>query len=401
MVNIHNRYLKMDCPMIRRAVTIAPGGAMSPCCYNKDGVNKTSFEEYLQSDFYKQFKKTFKRNMFPADCKKCRDIELSGAKSKRQIEVFKFYNKHGHLNFDFNDELDIIDLRISNLCNQACVFCNPANSSMIQTEVEIHNENHTWDNYDLSQKLFVENCNDFRRTLENEEIFNIIDKLSYGGRVYFAGGEPSIIKQVYDILEYLISTGRNEDVYLEFNSNFHSFNPKFISYLKKFKGLMMVSIDAIEDEYNYIRHHGIWEKTKTNILDFQKELPNFEIRLCPASFILNVYANLNLTDWALENNIKIEHMNMLTRPPWLDMRLLSKALRKNIIKTIHNKYFNTQVEWEDHCTFMASEFPGKGITLLDTEKNLDKMDKIRKTSWRNMFPFLVEEIEQYKRKVNV
>ena len=61
----------------------------------------------------------------------------------------------------------------------------------------------------------------------NEEDLDILlDSIQDDSRVYFTGGEPSIVKGVLKFLQVLIDRNLNEKVAIEFNSNFQTKNPK-------------------------------------------------------------------------------------------------------------------------------------------------------------------------------
>jgi len=393
---------KLDCPMVHRGVNTYANGICSPCCFaaNWDSPVQT-ISEYRKSDYVQYFKDKFANNEWPVECNRCRRTEESGAKSKRKYEIDKFKLKYGNAPYDHDDKIDVLDLRLSNLCNQACIFCNPVNSSMIQTEVEKFGDQHTETNW----KTLNENMGrwDFiRNGWSSDDIIKQIDDLSIGGRLYFTGGEPSILKQVFEILEYCIKIERNEDLYLEFSSNFHAVNPKFFELLKKFKGRMWISFDATGAQYEYIRHHGVWETASNNVLEFQKQVPNFRLEITPAQFILNAFPDFDLCDWAYENDIDVVHDNFLHFPPWLDIRLLPFKHRKRIWKRIqeYRKKRPTKGNmsiWDNYEKFILSDYVGKE-TLLDTEYNLDKIDKIRGNDWRKTFPWLHKIIKKYKKE---
>jgi molybdenum cofactor biosynthesis enzyme MoaA len=394
---------KFDCPMLYRGVAVYPVGTFSPCCFTfRADTPITSFKGYRKSEYLQAMKDDFKNGKWPEQCARCKSTEESGAISKRQHEINKFKRKYRHDRFDMNKNLDVIDLRLSNLCNQACVFCNPVNSSLIQKEAEEYGSEHTKHTLDLFEAYKKQNRLDKTRTsFSNEEIYKMIDVIAPNGRLYFTGGEPSILKQVHEILQYVIDAGKSRDVFLEFSSNFHALNPKFLKLLQHFSGRMWISFDAIGPEYEYIRHHGVWETAKQNVLEFKKRFNKWQIEITPAQFMLNAWADFELMDWAIENDIKVTHDNFLHNPTWLDIRLLPMSVRLEILERIQEykkKIKNVDTDpslYTNYEKFLVSTYNGPS-TLLDTELNLDKLDKIRGKDWRLTFPFLYSIIEKYK-----
>ena len=392
---------KLDCPMVHRGVNTYANGVCSPCCFTANWDSPVqSISDYRKSDFKKYFIEKFSNNEWPTECYRCKETEDAGAKSKRQHEIKKFQKKYGNVPYTHDNKLDVLDLRLSNLCNQACVFCNPVNSSMIQKEVEEFGSLHTESNFG-SLKTFEGRWDKIRQSFTTKEIIDQVDDLAIGGRLYFTGGEPSILKQVFEILEYCMATKRNEDLYLEFSSNFHAVNPTFIKLLSQFQGRMWVSFDATGSRYEYIRHHGVWKTASNNLLEFKRQVPQFRIELTPAQFILNAFADFDLCDWAYDNNFDVVHDNFLHFPPWLDIRLLPMKQREKIFKKIQEykrkRATNNNVSlWQNYEKFILSDYKGKA-TLLDTETNLDKIDFIRKNNWRKTFPWLHKIIEKHKK----
>ena len=75
-----------------------------------------------------------------------------------------------------------------------------------------------------------------------------------------------LIKKQWETLRKSIELGYAKNQELSFNTNGTIFKEEYIDILNEFKRVVIsFSIDAIEDRFNYIRHHGDWEKVKSNI----------------------------------------------------------------------------------------------------------------------------------------
>ena len=68
-------------------------------------------------------------------CSNCYDIDRAGGYSYRQ----RFNSEFSHVDIPPSNKhtLKAMDIKLSNVCNQACVICNPYASSMVYQEMKI------------------------------------------------------------------------------------------------------------------------------------------------------------------------------------------------------------------------------------------------------------------------
>jgi organic radical activating enzyme len=86
---------------------------------------------------------------------------------------------------------------------------------------------------------------------------------------YFAGGEPLITDEHYQILEEMIRTGRNREITLRYNTNMSNFKYKKYDILDLWSRFKRVEISASIDHYGsraeYIRHGTDWAVVEANL----------------------------------------------------------------------------------------------------------------------------------------
>jgi hypothetical protein len=120
------------------------------------------------------------------------------------IDKIKMTQDDGFLE-DFN--LNYLDSRFNNLCNLSCRSCGPeSSSSWYQPAVAIGRVDSTVKALRIAGKT---NYDVFDQVMQH------IDTLE---RIYFAGGEPMMIEQFYQLVEELDHRGRHE-VELIYNIN--------------------------------------------------------------------------------------------------------------------------------------------------------------------------------------
>jgi organic radical activating enzyme len=210
-----------------------------------------------------------------------------------------------------NFDLHTIDVRWSNLCNFACVYCYPEFSSKWESELG----------------LKIETPMDHNRTEFANYIYDNIKKLKH---VYLAGGEPLLIKENYNLLQALQK--ENPDVKLRINTNLSKVDTRIFELVCSFKNVhWTVSVESIEEEYEYIRYGGRWLDFVDNLKVIQKL--DHRISFNMLHFLLNYQSIFKcvdyLTDMGFHNNSFV--IGALLEPDYLNIRNLPDNML-NLVK---------------------------------------------------------------------
>lgn len=304
------------CSLAWVGITTDPDGSLRPCCVSSDKILKddgTAFnigidklETIYNSNFYKNLRKDMLNNTYISGCDTCYNNEKYGRESRRIISNDTFKSK---VYTDTNSDLEIkyLDLRLGNQCNLKCRMCNPINSSMIEKELE---DNSILNQY--YQKPLFKNKEWF-----NSEIFeeNIGPHLSNLVTFYMTGGEPTLVKKNYDIMQRLIDNGQNENVTLIINTNMTNTNPKFYELLKQFKKVIIqMSIDGIDDIANYIRYPTNFNDVDNTIKELiSLNSSNISLKATPVIQILNLNKLVDLFEY-------FEKFNRIYKKQVIDIR---------------------------------------------------------------------------------
>ena len=196
-----------------------PNGKVVPCCltshhnYFAGDLNTQPIEQIWNSDNMKSLRKQMINGERPKICDTCFNKE----------DVTGVSGRHYH-NRDFPDVLKKIpaitlddgtctemdlkywDFRFSNLCNFKCRSCGPRYSSAWVPDAKklgLTDQEKVWSIESVENKTNV----DF---LEDQ-----IDNVK---RIYFAGGEPLLMPEHWQILDKLVEKKRF-DVKLSYNTN--------------------------------------------------------------------------------------------------------------------------------------------------------------------------------------
>jgi MoaA/NifB/PqqE/SkfB family radical SAM enzyme len=201
-----------------------------------------------------------------------------------------------------NFNLQTIDVRWTNLCNFACVYCGPEFSSKWAEELQIKKE-----------KPSAEQLEQFK-----QYIYKHASQLEH---VYLAGGEPLLMKENLALLKLLKQS--NPDVNLRINTNLSRVDTGVFDAVCEFQNVhWTVSVETLDQEFEYIRHGGKWTDFLDNLNQIKKL--NHKISFNMLWFLLNYDSVFDCVDHlktlGFHNNSFV--IGALTGPEYLNIRHL-------------------------------------------------------------------------------
>lgn len=303
---------------------VSQNGRVSPCCNNNrylGNVKQSSIKEIWKGRAFEELRKQFRNDIPDKRCSHCYNIEASGKESMRQLSNQKYIKELNKV----NDTKPIyLDIRFSNICNFKCKTCWHGNSSAWFEEGSKNNASNK-----RVTKAFTGNFKD---------LFLYLDDVK---EIYFAGGEPLIMEEHYQILEEL-EKRELFNVELRYNTNFSNLNYKDKSILhiwKKFKKVhVSASVDAAFKLGEEIREGFNWKQFIENRKQMLNICPEIYFEISPTVSTLNIFDLSSLHQELVNNNfLNINHiyLNFLERPKQFNIKTLSnkeKILVKNMIK---------------------------------------------------------------------
>jgi MoaA/NifB/PqqE/SkfB family radical SAM enzyme len=140
------------------------------------------------------------------------------------------------------------------------------------------------------------------------------------------GGEPLLIPETEDILDYLIEQGCAETVTLEIVSNMTILKPSVLDKLKRFRLVELGgSIDGLGEVLEYIRHPAKWRDIETN-LRMAAAAPNIRIQFNTAVQAYNLLDVPNLLAYCNHHGYQVS-MNFLVAPHQLSVLVMPPSVR--------------------------------------------------------------------------
>jgi len=335
---------KYFCMLAWTGINIEPNNRTRPCCEFQGSLGNTSkqsLSEIFNSSAWKKVRQDMLSGIPVKECIRCYEKEAMGRDTLRKssnrtlldkINLVDLTEVSGNL---AQFELGYWDIRYNNLCNLTCRSCGPGSSSSWYQPAE---------NLGLIKQkrspILIAGRDD------NDLFDQIIQHVDHVKKIYFAGGEPSMIEKFYEILEILDSRGQN-DVHLCYNINMSRLVLKNKSLLDLWKRFPRVSIGASLDGENqrgeYLRQGLDWQDVLENRRAMINQCPHIDFYVSATTSILNV---LHLPDfhrsWVEQDLIKPEDFNLqiLFDPCYLRVDKSPPEMKKRI-KQVYEKH----LEW--------------------------------------------------------
>ena len=381
-------YSKTFCPYPWIHVMTQPSGTVNFCCV-ANGQIKTddSFMEFdgmqtgtpillnqggdmrdvWNSKHYKHIRRQMDTGERVVGCEPCYDLEDLGIPSYRTNyikdwlgwhrnadEIERIIEKSRENDYHVDEPPQYLDFRLGTLCNLRCRMCQSQNSSAIYKELK-DDELYTQEERDFVVKHT--HWNDFsdytQPWFDTPEFLESVEEwLPNVNRLYFTGGEPTIIQRTYWILEKCVELGIAKDIDLVFNSNMTNIQPRFLDLLAKFRDVLMcLSVDGYAQYNEYIRSGSTWSIVDKHIRDYAQSEVVGNILFSPVVQIYNILNITELLDYAEEitkfsgRRIDISFL-MNNYPKCLDIRNLPKHVRVEGQKRLRD-WLNTSKYFKD------------------------------------------------------
>lgn len=380
------------------------------------------------NDYMKDVRLTMLEGKIPASCAKCHKEEFNGVASKRIWETGTWVEdgidlpeliKQTEEDGTVPESLVYLDLRLGHTCNLKCIMCSPHDSSMwVADHKKVYpifrakelKEQMAW-NSDTFDNYWYENP-DFWK-----EMYAQIPNLK---QVYFAGGEPLLIKEHKLFLEEIIRQGYADKILVRYNTNGLLVNDEIIELWKKFKKVKVgFSIDAVGDRNYYIRYPSDWNTIERNLHKLDNTPDNIQVSIATAIQILNIKHLPELAKWKIQQNFKkvnfenvtdgieagggIVNMHLLYIPTFLSIRCLpeydKEEVRKSFAELATWLYANYRQDedfwknnpygwkrWQAVLDFMDAEDHSAQLSAF--VEYIEKMEAVRGTDFVKTFPEL-------------
>ena len=255
------------CPAFFLDATIDPAGSYSPCtalggsAFNfGDQTFKLTWQDPKLNDARQRSLNGEKLGM----CRRCWSEEELGFTSERQYLIAGAPPTLDYTEPDYyTSGPRHLNIKVSNICNLRCRTCQSKDSYLYHIEGEYYEKKNNLTRTAYTIEKFKKHFTD----VQLDELFEFSNNLE---RIELYGGEPFLDDQVPKYLSRLIDSGLSENIDLSVSTNAtHKLTDTWRHILSNFKNVILnVSIDAIGNQFTYMRHPGKWETVEKNLHDF-------------------------------------------------------------------------------------------------------------------------------------
>jgi MoaA/NifB/PqqE/SkfB family radical SAM enzyme len=380
-------------------------GYVGPCCmasmnetnYLSDLNENPNLIDAWNSEKMRQLRLNMLKGEKSSICQNCYKYEELGNESER-IKYNKDYihyidrvfktDKTGSVG---EEKVLLLDMRFSNKCNYKCRICDSSYSSLWYEDEQKLGKNPQLP----SQKKMTISSDKEKFNDSYKEILSDVIK------IHFAGGEPLIMEEHYQVLEDLIKINHS-DVVLSYNTNFSTLKYKNVEVIEQWKFFKTVdvwaSLDGMFERGDYMRKGQRWNKIEENILRFQKELPQGLLGINITVSLLNILHLPEFIKYLIEKlNIQPIRINLylLFGPSYYSVIQLPNEIKEKaeaelvqfkngyLSKIVNGNHLSAHIDTV--LNYMNSE---EGQQLEEFKYWTQKIDILRDEDFGKVFPEL-------------
>lgn len=386
-----------------------PDGRAYPCCladywHPVGDLRKNTMEEVWNQQPYQTLRSNMLNEQPSKECKKCYEQEENGFFSMRN-DANRNYGHHvsevdSTDSNGYNPEFRIRywDVRFSNLCNFRCRSCGPIfSSNWFNDHVKLYNRTPDVLGREMARVEYTTGDED--RMLEQ-----MLPHIPHLEQVYFAGGEPLIMKEHYFMLEKLIEHDKT-DVRIQYNTNFSelAFKDKHVfEYWRHFKNVSVgASLDASGTRAELMRKGTDWQQTVDNRRRMMSEVPHVDFYISATVSAMNVLHVLDFhREWTELGLIEAKdfNVNICQSPDWYRVDILPEKFKQEVVIPAYEQHI-AWLEPQDKLQRATNGFKSALNFILANDRSdllprfrdeVAKLDDIRNENFWNTFPELNE-----------
>ena len=337
---------------------VFPGGSVAPCCeYNGTisnyNIKQHSIKEIVHSNYMKDLRDQFRKGQRPSGCKNCFYLKDQQAPSRMSMAPYKLENLYGKIDWESDSPVvRYLGGHLGNLCNLECRICNPDNSSVIAAEelsmIPPEQVKHHPVYKLLSDNRWAKNSDEFWILLKQ----HVPDLCNFE----FLGGEPLLLKENLDFLQFLLDSGHSKNAIVELVTNGTRY-PEIFDQAHRFKRFTVtVSVDNTGARFELERSGCTWDQlnnTVENFVNSSRLNPSLKIGVNVTVNIQNVLYLPEIIEWINHSGIDHYYFNVLSHPEYLSIKNITQSAKKLILTKLTNT--NVSPVDQQHLNFIIGE----------------------------------------------
>ncbi len=379
-------------------------------------IQSDPIEDIWNSNYVRHIRKKMLAGEWVSDCFYCQGQETQNQKSPRQSYNETWFNqsvaekvleskaKDGHVSALPTS----LEPRPGILCNLKCNMCWSLSSSKIFAERKTALENNQEDipkflRDEWKNEVEWASQSDFAWSEKPTYLENFKKCMPTLQRLYFTGGEPTLIKSNLSILRQLIAAGRT-DLLISFTTNLQVLPQEWLDILPHFSRVEITgSIDGVGPVNDYIRFPSQWKDVQENLKKLYALHPRLEVSIISVVQATNIFGYVDLIRWVAQNfqerQIQIIP-TMLHGPNFLRPEILDFDLRQQAVKYIDEALSDLSImqKNKDFLQDVRSQILNPHKDAIQLRKKFSEymkyLDRTRKTNFSETFPQLSSMVEE-------
>lgn len=432
------KYFNSDtfCAMPFVGLNVLSGGNISYCCFSEEQlidkdepltIDNSTLTRAWNSTSIKQIRKDMIEGKAIPACARCTKQEEYSQQGPRNSMTNEWFNRIGRRgmiqllqeaksnDYALSNDPVYLDLRLGNLCNIKCRMCNPWNSSQIDKEngelwLKDKNYRDVWmEEYGGLPENLEEIQPWFEADILWDDVIKFIPNLL---KVYFTGGEPTLIQGNMRFLQECIDQDR-KDLVPFFNTNCTNRNKKFTNLISQFDKVdINGSLDGVGPMNDYIRYPSKWSAVTKNFEKYAS-LKNIHLGISPVFQVYNIFNTVELMKYIEEQKVIHDrpiHIDWLlnTHPVMLKAEILPYSIREKAHKKLNDYYQSLDKSKLDNITIASTE---RVLNYMIESKDhndeklqsfihyTNSLDKHRKQKFKDSCPELYKHLYEYNSKL--
>lgn len=237
------------CPIPWMSLCFGPKSSLRACCHQNGSMEKNananlSTQDIIELKHNQNLRDQMQNGLVPKDCMTCFETEAAGGFSPRQEYLAKFpFDQKAPVKIEY------LDLTVDNNCNLECAMCSSYYSYRLD------------DFY--FEKLNIPKVGKWEISFSDENILGLLPDLKM---LTITGGEPFLSKRALEIINLASTSVFAQNIHLRLFSNL-TIIPKNLEILfNNFQSVeLLLSIDSVEENYEFIRYPGKWSLINSNL----------------------------------------------------------------------------------------------------------------------------------------
>ncbi|MCC7403384.1 MAG: radical SAM protein [Bdellovibrionales bacterium] len=382
------------CPWIRAVLHDEQGKPLN--------VAQADWSRLLASSDLEKIKHKMLRGERVEACVRCYDLEATGNQSKRLVELRAHQESIAQVLEGQVTQPQILELRLGNKCNLGCISCSPDSSSFLFQEFENNQASHQ-----QYHKSFVGSYQTMKANqtpwFERDEFWaGVIALLPGLRRLYIAGGEPTLIKQNWQMLNEAVDRGEASHILLEMSTNLTVITESQIDLLNRFqRAQVYCSFDGVGETFEYLRFPAKWSRVEENFRRLLRGAgPSLHISITPTISALSIWRLKDLYRWTeliaeeIGVRVPVDCHTLLRDPDYQSLRNLPANLKRRALDEIealleHYTDGYDQAQLGRVWRFIKHS-AGEPELMRAGRPFIENFDRIRGRSWQSAIPEMKE-----------